>query len=305
MKLALKTPAKINLGLSVLHKREDGYHELETVLQMIGLYDNLEIEAADRFELDCDAPGIPRDESNLVLRAARLLQNRFPERARGGARIILRKNIPSGAGLGGGSGNAAGTLMALNVIWNLQLTRQDLVRLAPELGADVAFFLFAPCAVGRGRGELLEPVQPVKKFYVILIFPGFSMATSWVYGNLNLKLTKKQKNINILRDFLSRSDISRLGSSLYNDLESVVIQRFPEIQALKDRLRTAGAQGVLMSGSGSAVFGLFESLEKAESAFADLKKEDNGELFLTETVSGFSEFLPEEIINYPRNQKPA
>lgn len=305
MKLILKTPAKINLGLSVLHKREDGYHELETVLQMVGLYDSLELEAASRLELDCDTPGIPKDESNLVLRAARLLQNRFPDRVRSGARIKLRKNIPSGAGLGGGSGNAAGALMGLNVLWNLQLTRQDLVRLAPELGADVAFFLFSPCALGRGRGELLESVQPIKKFYVILIFPGFSVATAWVYENLNLKLTKKQKNISILKNLLSRSDIPRLGSSLHNDLESVVIQRIPEIQALKDRLRAVGAQGALMSGSGSAVFGLFENREKAENAFADLDKGDNEELFLTETVSGFSDFLPEEIIHYPRNQKPS
>ncbi|MEC7641619.1 MAG: 4-(cytidine 5'-diphospho)-2-C-methyl-D-erythritol kinase [Nitrospinota bacterium] len=306
MKLVFKTPAKINLGLRILGKRGDGYHELETLLQMIGLYDELEMEPTNSdIEFECDTPGIPTDESNLVLQAARLLRNRYPERTRAGVRIRLRKTIPSGAGLGGGSGNAAGALMGLNIFWNLELTRPQLLQLAPQLGADVAFFLFSSCALGRGRGELLESVQPAKKFYVILIFPGFSVATAWVYGNLNLKLTNQQNNISILPNILSRSDIPRLGSSLQNDLEDVVIQRFPEIQTLKDRLQSAGAQGALMSGSGSAVFGLFEKFDPAKKAFAGLEKGSGQKFFLTETVSGFSEFLPEEIINYPRNLDPS
>lgn len=300
MKLFLKTPAKINLGLSILFKRDDGYHELETLFQMVGLYDEMEMEnLASGIELHCDHPGIPNDESNLVWQAARLLQETFPGRVKSGARIKLTKAIPVGAGLGGGSGNAAGALMGLNTLWDLGLTRRDLQELAPKLGADVAFFLSSPCALGRGRGERLTPIRPAKKFHVILIYPRFPVAASWAYENLNLKLTKTQNNISILEKFLAQSDISHVGASLHNDLEPVVIKRFPEIQALKDQLRASGAEGTLMSGSGSAVFGIFDNLETAEDAFASLDK-DNRDIFLTETINSVSEFLPEEIVNYTR-----
>lgn len=300
MKLSFKTPAKINLGLFILRKRPDGYHELETLFQMVGLYDEMEMERlpSPGIEFHCDHPDIPSDDANLAVQAARLLWETFPDRVRGGVRIKLNKVIPSGAGLGGGSGNAAGTLMGLNALWDLRLTRQELIQLAPKLGADVAFFLSTPCALGTGRGERLTPAQPAKKFYALLVFPRFQIATAWVYKNLNLELTKKENNISILRKFLSQSEIANLGDSLRNDLESVVIPKYPVVQTLKDELRARGAQGALMSGSGSTVFGIFENLARAQNARANLKRE-NRDIFLTETISCFSEFLPETILNYP------
>jgi len=298
MKLAFKTPAKINLALCIHHKREDGYHELETLLQMVSLYDHIELEPlASGIELECETPGIHNDHTNLVVRAAKCLQNAYPEKCRG-VRIELKKNIPSGAGLGGGSGNAAGVLMGLNVLWDMNLSRDDLVAQARRLGADVPFFLTAPCAYGKGRGDEVSPVETIAKFHVLLVNPGISLATSWVYQNLNLKLTKRGNNISILKKFLLESQVAHLGECLENDLEPVVFKRYPEILALKGELSDLGADGCLLSGSGSTVFAVFDNPDHAKNAYTKLNK-GNGGVFLTETVSGFSEFWPQEMLSYP------
>jgi len=298
MKLSFKTPAKINLGLHISHKREDGYHELETLLQMVSLYDSIELETLPSgIELLCDKPGIPKDRTNLVVQAAHLLLETCSLENKQGVRIRLDKKIPSGAGLGGGSGNAAGVLVGLNALWNLKLSREKLTHLAAKLGADVPFFLTAPSALGKGRGDEVAPVQAVGKFDILLVYPGFPIATSWVYQNLNLKLTNPQNNISILKKFLSESQVGKLGECLYNDLEPIVIQRYPEIQAIKEDLFNLGAKGSLLSGSGSTVFAIFDNPNCAKSAYTNLNK-GNWEVFLTETVTCFSEFWPDEMLNY-------
>jgi len=187
--------------------------------------------------------------------------------------------------------------MGLNRLWDLNIEREELLALAAELGSDVPFFLTSPCALGMGRGEQLKTLKPCAKFQVLLVFPGFPVATSWVYQNLKLKLTKRENNISILRKNLSLSDITSLGSRLYNDLEHVFIQRFPEVQVVKDELRAWGALGVLLSGSGSTVFGIFDDPEKARVACAGL----NGtwERVIVETIESLTEFCPEDILNYP------
>jgi len=297
MKLKFKTPAKVNLGLHIHGKRKDGFHELETILQMVSLYDELELEPlSSGIELECDTPGIPTDYTNLACKAALLLQESCQAKDRG-VRIRLKKNIPLGAGLGGGSGNAAGVLMGLNRLWNLNVRQEKLSILSSELGSDVPFFLTSPRAVGVGRGEQLEVLEPHLKFQVLLVFPGFPVSTPWVYQNLKLKLTKRANNISIWRKNLSLSDIAGLGSQLYNDLEPVVIQRFPEIQIIKDELQAQSALGVLLSGSGSTVYGIFDDQEKADAACANLN--GDWDRVVTETIGNFSEFLPREILNYP------
>ncbi|GJL78683.1 MAG: 4-diphosphocytidyl-2-C-methyl-D-erythritol kinase [Nitrospinaceae bacterium] len=298
MKLSFKTPAKINLALRILGRREDGYHDLITLLQMVTLFDSISLETIPSgVELQCDAPEIPKDHTNLVLQAAHLLQEAYPGEKRG-VRIGLQKNIPSGAGLGGGSGNAAGALMGLNVFWDMKLSREDLVPLAQKLGSDVPFFLTAPCALGKGRGDEMAPVQTTAKFYVLLIYPGVSIATSWVYQNLKLKLTKRKNNISILQKFLLESQVACLGECLENDLEPVVFKRYPAIQAIREELSGLGADGCLLSGSGSTVFAIFDNPDRAKSAYAKFNK-GNGGVFLTETVSSFSEFWPQEMLSYP------
>jgi len=297
MKIKFKTPAKINLGLHIYGKREDGFHELETIFQMVSLYDDVELELLPSgIKLECDTLGVPTYDTNLVCKAALLLRQSYQVEDKG-VSIRLKKKIPFGAGLGGGSGNAAGVLMGLNRLWDLNIEREKLLALAAELGSDVPFFLTSPCALGMGRGEQLKVLKPCAKFQVLLVFPGFPVATSWVYQNLKLKLTKRENNISILRKNLSLWDITSLGSWLYNDLEPVVIQRFPEVQVVKDELRAWGALGVLLSGSGSTVFGIFDDPEKARVACAGL----NGtwERVIVETIESLTEFCPEDILNYP------
>jgi len=295
IKLRFKTPAKINLGLFIHEKRKDGFHELETLLQMVAWFDELELEkTSETVDLFCDTPDIPKDETNLVVRAARLLQKYFPGRCVG-VKIKLKKNIPMGAGLGGGSGNAAGTLLALNYLWDLKLSRKDLIDISSELGSDVPFFLMSPCAIGKGRGEILKPIKNPITFYILMIYPNFPISTAWVYDNLKLKLTKPKNNISILANFLTHSEFAQLGAALCNELEPVVFKRYPEILEIKNELLSSGAEGALLSGSGSTVFGIFNDPGLAKKALARLKTGRN-KVFLAKSVKSFSEFFPDEMI---------
>ena len=294
--ISFKTPAKVNLGLHILGKREDGFHELETLFQMVNWCDQIKIECLSRgLELVCNQPDIPTDKDNLVIRAAHILQTRYPERCKG-ARIHLNKNIPHGAGLGGGSGNAAGVLLGLNFLWGLKLKREDLISVASELGSDVPFFLFSSCAIGRGRGEILEPVKNSIRFYVLMVYPGFAVPTASVYGNLKLKLTKRENNISILKNFLLQSEFAQLGAAWSNDLELFVFKEYPGLSGIKKEMLALGAKGALLSGSGSTVFGVFDNPKTANSAYARL---DRGKfmLFLAESVVSLSELYPEEMLH--------
>ena len=294
--ISFKTPAKVNFGLHILGKREDGFHELETLFQMVNWCDEIKIECLSRgLELVCNQPDIPTDKDNLVIKAAHILQTRYPGRCKG-ARIHLNKNIPHGAGLGGGSGNAAGVLLGLNFLWGLKLKREDLISVASELGSDVPFFLFSPCAIGRGRGEILEPVKNSIRFYVLMVYPGFAVPTASVYGNLKLKLTKRENNISILKNFLLQSEFAQLGATWSNDLELFVFKEYPGLSGIKKEMLALGAKGALLSGSGSTVFGIFDNSEIAKNAYARLKRGDF-RLFLAENVVSLSELYPEEILS--------
>jgi len=294
-KLQFKTPAKINLGLHIHKKREDGFHELETILQMVTWFDELQLEGtSEKVELFCDTPEIPNDETNLVVKAARLLQKHFPGSC-AGVNITLKKSIPSGAGLGGGSGNAAGVLLALNHLWDLKISRENLIAISAELGSDVPFFLMSPCAIGTGKGEILEPINNPINLYILMIYPNLPLSTPWVYGNLKLKLTKHKNNISILANFLMRSEFAQLGAALYNDLEPVVFKRYPEILEIKNELLRSGAGGALLSGSGSTVFGIFDKPDLAKKALARFAGKKH-KAFLAKSITSFSEFFPDEMI---------
>jgi len=294
-KLQFKTPAKINLGLHIHKKRKDGFHELETILQMVTWFDELQLEGtSEKVELFCDTPEIPNDETNLVVKAARLLQKHFPGSC-AGVNITLKKSIPSGAGLGGGSGNAAGVLLALNHLWDLKISRENLIAISAELGSDVPFFLMSPCAIGTGKGEILEPINNPINLYILMIYPNLPLSTPWVYGNLKLKLTKHKNNISILANFLMRSEFAQLGAALYNDLEPVVFKRYPEILEIKNELLRSGAGGALLSGSGSTVFGIFDKPDLAKKALARFAGKKH-KAFLAKSITSFSEFFPDEMI---------
>jgi 4-diphosphocytidyl-2-C-methyl-D-erythritol kinase len=264
--LHILSPAKINLRLEILKKRPDGYHEIKTIFQKVSLYDDITISriAQDNISISVDDPSVPSDTSNLAYKAATLLMR--DQKIAAGLAITIKKRIPAGAGLGGGSSNAAATLLGLNRLFKLNLPPEHLQQLAVQLGADVPFFIStAGTACACGIGEILTPMQAPKVFWILIVFPNISISTSWAYTTYSqYKLLTKIKN-NIIYDN-SFEDALSIARNLYNDFESVVYPAHPHIKTLRDGLLESGACGALLSGSGSSVFGIFSSRDSCERA---------------------------------------
>ena len=289
--MKIRAPAKINLTLRVVGKRADGYHLLDTIMLPVSLFDELDIRKALRggtkkrgavplITITCDHPSVPRDETNLAYREAALLLAGAPNSQP--IEIHIRKRIPVGAGLGGGSTDAAATLVGLNRLLKLCLATKQLEKIALQIGADVPFFIRGRPARARGIGERLSNIRQVPRLWLVILYPGLAVSTAWVYQNLRLKLTKPSVNTSIgtsLKSFV------KLNGLLTNDLEAVTIKRYPEIGVLKHRLARAGAQAVLMSGSGSSVFGIFGSKRKAQNAYRRLRNEEGAQTFLVRVLS--------------------
>ena len=284
--LALPSFAKINLTLRVLGRRADGYHEIRTVFQTITLSDRLTLRALDdsRLELECDAPGVPTDDSNLVVRAAKLLRERF--NVARGASIKLEKSIPAGGGLGGGSSNAAVALAALARLWGIETTRDELSALGSSLGADVPFFFTGGTALGTGRGTEIAPLADAPTASLLVVAPRVKVSSAEGYKSLNAPaLTKEIAPANLL---VSRGEAyfsDSLPASLANDFEPVVCRLHPEIRRAREALVEAGARGALLSGSGSSVFGVFESSEEVERAGARLRVEAGWRVYACATLA--------------------
>ncbi|MBI1994378.1 MAG: 4-(cytidine 5'-diphospho)-2-C-methyl-D-erythritol kinase [Deltaproteobacteria bacterium] len=286
--MRIRAPAKINLSLRVLGKRGDGYHFLDTVMVPIGLYDEITITGTrlgkagrESLKVTCNHPLVPSGEENLVYRAAALLLGR--KGIRGRIRIHIRKRIPVGGGLGGGSSDAAATLKGLNRLFRLGCRRRALLSLAASLGADVPFFIYGCPARATGIGERLRPLASFPRLWVIVLYPGFPVSTAWVYRRWRAgKLTKTIENTRI--NFSVREP-ERLKRLLVNDLEKVASRRYPRIALLKKRLMEEGAAGALMSGSGSSVFGIFSSEQAAGEAFRRLRKEDGVRAYLVRSLN--------------------
>jgi 4-diphosphocytidyl-2-C-methyl-D-erythritol kinase len=253
--LVRQAPAKVNLGLAVHRRRSDGYHDISTIFLKISLVDVLSfVEISRDIVVQCDHPEVPNDARNLVYQAAAALQPLAPGR---GVRLQLQKAIPVAAGLGGGSSDAAATLLGLNALWDLRLSRAELARYAVRLGADVPFFLLtAGAAFGRGRGDELEPLRSPRDFFLVLVNPRLTVSTAWAYGQLRFELTERTNNTNILKRHLESGDLAKLGGAVFNDLEDAVLPRFPEVQEVKRALTYPGVEGVCMSGSGPTVYAL-------------------------------------------------
>ena len=291
--LTLRAYAKINWFLKILGRRDDGFHEIESLIQKVSLHDVLKISPSDELSLKADG-GISEKE-NLVYKAASLLKSTYSVKA--GAHMDLHKNIPVGAGLGGGSSDAAAALMGLNQLWSLDLSPESLSGIAATIGSDVPFFLYGPASFVYGRGEELVPCRAIKKLYILLVKPPFEISTAWAYKNLKItillekgaqhteksgklpddlsKLTKKTEkvnNIKLLIRNIEEAQFSAISGSELNDLESVTIREFQVIAEIKDRLLELGAVFSLMSGSGSTVFGVFRSRDEAEAASENFQK---------------------------------
>ncbi len=276
--MRVKSFAKINLGIEILGKRKDGYHEVRTLLQTVDLYDVLEFHplSRDALILEGDDRTVPWDERNLIHQAAVLLKDRL--NLKQGIKVLARKMIPPGSGLGGGSSNAASTLLALNEIWGIGLEKKILMEMGAVLGADVPFFLEGGLCLGHGRGERIIPLEDLARFFCVLVIPSFPISTARVYGQLPSSLTSQGKDSKIIR-FLN----SRKVGFLKNELEESIFRLHPQIKGIKNLIQELGSELSLTSGSGSAVFGLFSERRKAEIAMETLGEDHR--TVLVETLS--------------------
>jgi 4-diphosphocytidyl-2-C-methyl-D-erythritol kinase len=277
--------AKINWALRVLGRRTDGYHEIETVLQTINLHDLLRFDPREdsKVEINSDSATLPIGEKNIIHRAASLLQRKTGTRE--GVTVTLTKRIPAGGGLGGGSSNAAITLLALSYLWNLEISREDLIRLGVALGADVPFFFYGGTAHGRGTGTNLESLEDIEANYLLVASPGVEVSTAEAYRALNSPaLTNPVSPIKLMvsRGGAEFSDI--LDNLMHNDFEDVIFQRHPEIARLRDLMAVSEARKVLLSGSGSSLFAVFESPD-AQLKAKRLLEESNVRVFACSTLS--------------------
>ena len=271
MVMSFKAYAKINLGLRLIEKQEDGYHRIETIFQLISLHDVLTFSKTRQnfIRIECSDSSVPVGDENLVSKSYHHLKNEFS--FDGGLDVYIDKRIPSGGGLGGGSSNAAATLHACQKIWDLSISEEKLHQIASQIGSDVPFFLNGVPSLGEDHGERLTPLAPLKAFWIVLICPGFSVSTRWAYSHSRIALTNAQK-IGKLRSLFSETEVHTWRNKLVNELESVVFARHPELHDNKVRLYEQGAFYASMSGSGSTLFGLFEIQHDAEKAVSFFSK---------------------------------
>lgn len=268
--LHLDAPAKLNLRLEILKKREDGYHEIRTIFQKINLYDTLHFALKERrgIRITTEDRCLPTGRKNLIYQALRSMLEKSDYK--GGVDVQVEKRIPLGAGLGGGSSNAAAALKAMNELLKMNLGKRELMEAGAKIGADVPFFLFEGSAIGTGIGERLRKITLPPLWY-ILIYPNFEISTRWAYQNF--VLTKSKYHINLQRLLKSPDGVLSL---LQNDLEGTVSARHPEITQMKEMLISSGAMDAMMTGSGPTVFGLHSDGEQARNTFNKLKKKARG-----------------------------
>ena len=289
--LSLLAPAKVNLFLRVLAKRPDGYHELETRMQKLGLCDRIVLTVRERsgIRLKCNRDDLPVDETNLAWRAAAAFFAASRQGTRYGVDIELEKNIPVAAGLGGGSSDAGTVFKGLNALFDNEFSESVLLDFGRKLGADVPFFITEYNAVlATGIGDRMEPVQSLDQCTFLLINPGFTVSTRWVYENF--ALTRDTKN-STLPGFRKSDPDALLPTGMTNDLEWVTIGRYPELAEIKRKLLAAGAAAALMSGSGPTVFGIFpdeSGLQPGDiSEVAQILRRDYGDkIFVVRADSG-------------------
>lgn len=271
--ITLSAPAKINWFLNVLHRRSDGFHDIVSLMQCVSLYDSLIMDHADDVEVITEAD--IRMEDNLVYKAAMLMKEETGTKT--GARIILKKEIPMAAGLGGGSSDAAFTIIGLSRLWNLNLNLRELAGLGERLGSDVPFFFHGPASVIEGRGDIVAPVDIKRSYATLLVKPPVDVSTAWGYAEMDRlsslnaerhgeELTKKGNNIKLFCHALESGDFSLLKSIQGNEFEPLLVRRYPVIGDIKHNLREKGALFSAMSGSGPTVFGVFESEQDAADA---------------------------------------
>ena len=257
----LKAYAKINFGLRILKKRFDGYHEIETVFLPLTLHDKIFMQKINQgLHLESSDTSLPLDESNLAAIAFNKMKERFPLDIDGGIKITIEKNIPVGGGLGGGSSDASAVLSGVCSLWDIDISREELEKIAGEIGSDVPFFIDCEPAFATGRGEALRKIDFNINKWIVLVFPNIHISSGWAYSQFDLAM---RNDLNDIKSSINR-DVPELKETLFNDLEAPVVKKYPIIEEIKQKLYTFGAEFALMSGSGSCVYGLFSDRGKSE-----------------------------------------
>lgn len=270
MKFLVKAPAKINLSLDVLHKRDDGYHEVEMIMTTIDLADRLEFSLLESNEIIISSHNryVPDDQRNLAYQAAKLLQERFDVKK--GVEIKIEKNIPVAAGLAGGSSDAAATLRGLNKLWSLGLSIEELAELGAEIGSDVSFCVFGGTALARGRGEHIQQLPAPPTCWVILAKPFIGVSTADIYRRIDIDHIN-HPDTNKMKQALEKGSFKDVCDNLANVLEDVTLKLYPEVAQIKEQMKRFGADAVLMSGSGPTVFGFVQHDSRMQRIYNGLR----------------------------------
>lgn len=285
-KVQLKAYGKINLGLDVLRKREDGYHDLNMIMQTVGVFDDVIIEktSGEDIVVTTDAFVLSNEKGNLAYMATKLLFDEFGIKS--GVKIHLNKRIPIAGGMAGGSADCAATLKGINQLFDLGLSTEDLMERGVKLGADVPYCVLGGTALAQGIGEILTPLPAPPQCHVIIAKPPISVSTAFVYGNIKPAQLKKHPDIDGIVDAIKSQDLELMATLLYNVMEEVTVAEYPIIQEIKDVMIECGAINSIMSGSGPTVFGLFDKKEKAEAAMKKLREANLAQqLYLTQFVN--------------------
>ena len=269
--ISLKALAKINLGLDVVRRREDGYHEVRMIMQTIQLYDRLDIKRTQEpgIQIQTNLSFLPVNENNLIYKAAKLLMDEFS--ITDGVSVKLDKRIPVAAGMAGGSTDAAAMLIGVNRLFSLGLTKRQLMERGVQIGADVPYCIMRGTALAEGIGEALSPLPPMVKCPVLIAKPSISVSTKFVYQNLKIDDTTIHPDIDRLIDDIKAKSLHDIAAHMGNVLETVTIPNYPVIDEIKKHMLSNGAVGAMMSGSGPTVFGLFDDEDTAKKAYKAMR----------------------------------
>ena len=269
--IVIKAMAKVNLGLDVLRRRENGYHDVKMVMQTVNLYDTLTLSKIDEgIVITTNTGELPLNEDNLIYKAAKLLLEYVDKKA--GVSIHLDKRIPIAAGMAGGSTDAASTLLGINKLYNLDLTKEELAEVGVKIGADVPYCIYGGTYLSEGIGEVLTKLPDAPDCYVVIAKPGIGVSTKYVYENLHIETVEKHQDIDGMIDAIKTGSLDGVTEKMENVLETVTIKRYPEIETMKKCLLENGAENALMSGSGPTVFGIFKEEKIAKQALSKLQK---------------------------------
>ncbi len=277
----LQAMAKVNLGLDVIRRLENGYHEVRMIMQTVHLYDELTFETADAgIHLQVDRQDLPGDETNLVYKAAKLIMEEHP--VSGGVKITLKKQIPMAAGLAGGSSDAAAVFHGLNRLFSIGMDVEEMKRLGVRIGADVPFCIVGGTMLSEGIGERLTPLPGISEAHLVIARPDIHVSTKYVYENLHVEQVAHHPDMDRVEAAVRDGDLDNMCYYMENILETVTERKYPEISEIKTRLKNCGAITALMSGSGPSVFGIFKTAHQAEMACGELKKQGIAkDLFVT------------------------